>query len=129
MFLAVVLTIPLAAGIREKIKLPVFCTGRINDPVMAEKVLANGQADMIGMCRQLICDPFMPKKAFEGKLDEIRYCVADNQGCYGRVGLNKTIGCIQNPYIGCEKEQTITPAPIKKMQQAETSAQKKRSLP
>jgi 2,4-dienoyl-CoA reductase-like NADH-dependent reductase (Old Yellow Enzyme family) len=37
-------TIPLAAGIRERIKLPVFCTGRINDPVMAEKVLAAGQA-------------------------------------------------------------------------------------
>ena len=60
-------TIPLAAGIREKIKLPVFCTGRINDPVMAEKVLASGQADMIGMCRALICDPFLPKKAQEGQ--------------------------------------------------------------
>jgi mycofactocin system FadH/OYE family oxidoreductase 2 len=110
-------TIPLAAGIREKIKLPVFCTGRINDPVMAEKVLANGQADMIGMCRQLICDPFMPRKAFEGKLDEIRYCVADNQGCIGRMGLNKLLGCIQNPAVGFEKEWgegTLKPAPVKK---------------
>ncbi|HTG81472.1 MAG TPA: mycofactocin system FadH/OYE family oxidoreductase 2 [Geobacteraceae bacterium] len=97
-------TIPLAAGIRERLKIPVFCTGRINDPVMAEKVLANGQADMIGMCRGLICDPFMPKKAFEGRLDDIRYCVADNQGCIGRIGLNKSIGCIQNPAVGREKE-------------------------
>jgi mycofactocin system FadH/OYE family oxidoreductase 2 len=97
-------TIPLAAGIREKIKLPVFCTGRINDPVMAEKVLAAGQADMIGMCRGLICDPFLPKKALEGRLDDIRYCIGDNQGCIGRMGVNKLLGCIQNPAVGLEKE-------------------------
>jgi mycofactocin system FadH/OYE family oxidoreductase 2 len=97
-------TIPLAAGMREKVTLPVFCTGRINDPVMAEKVLAAGQADMIGMCRALICDPFLPKKAQEGRLDDIRYCIADNQGCIGRIGMNKTLGCIQNPCVGREKE-------------------------
>ena len=97
-------TIPLAAGIKSVVSLPVFCTGRINDPVMAERVLANGQADMIGMVRAQICDPEMANKAKEGRLDEIRFCVADNQGCYGRVGLNKTIGCIQNPHIGREKD-------------------------
>jgi mycofactocin system FadH/OYE family oxidoreductase 2 len=110
-------TIPLAAGIRERIKLPVFCTGRINDPVMAEKVLANGQADMIGMCRGLICDPFMPKKAFEGRLEDIRYCIGDNQGCIGRIGMNKTLGCIQNPAVGREKEWgegTLEKAAVKK---------------
>lgn len=110
-------TIPLAAGIREKIKLPVFCTGRINDPVMAEKVLAAGQADMIGMCRALICDPYLPKKAQEGKLDDIRYCIACNQGCIGRIGMNKSLGCVQNPAVGREKEWgegTLTPASVKK---------------
>jgi mycofactocin system FadH/OYE family oxidoreductase 2 len=110
-------TIPLAAGMREKLKLPVFCTGRINDPVMAEKVLAAGQADMIGMCRGLICDPFLPKKAYEGHLDDIRYCVADNQGCIGRMGVNKSLGCIQNPAVGEEKqwgEGTLEKAAIKK---------------
>ena len=110
-------TIPLAAGIREKIKLPVFCTGRINDPVMAEKVLANGQADMIGMCRGLICDPFLPKKAQEGRLEDIRYCIACNQGCIGRIGMNKSLGCVQNPAIGREKEWgegTLEKAGVKK---------------
>jgi mycofactocin system FadH/OYE family oxidoreductase 2 len=110
-------TIPLAAGIREKIKLPVFCTGRINDPVMAEKVLAAGQADMIGMCRGLICDPFLPKKAQEGRLDDIRYCIACNQGCIGRIGMNKTLGCVQNPAVGREKEWgegTLEKASVKK---------------
>jgi mycofactocin system FadH/OYE family oxidoreductase 2 len=110
-------TIPLAAGIKGVVKLPVFCTGRINDPVMAERVLADGQADMIGMVRAQICDPEIANKAKEGRLDEIRYCVADNQGCYGRVGLNKNVGCIQNPDIGEEKERgagTWRPAALKK---------------
>jgi mycofactocin system FadH/OYE family oxidoreductase 2 len=110
-------TIPLAAGIKSVVNLPVFCTGRINDPVMAERVLANGQADMIGMVRAQICDPEMANKAKEGRLEEIRFCVADNQGCYGRVGLNKNIGCIQNPNIGSEKTLgagSIKPAPVKK---------------
>jgi NADPH-dependent 2,4-dienoyl-CoA reductase/sulfur reductase-like enzyme len=72
---------------------------------------------MIGMVRAQICDPQIANKAREGRLEEIRYCVADNQGCYGRVGLNKDIGCIQNPNIGHEKERgikSITPAPLKK---------------
>jgi thioredoxin reductase len=110
-------TIPLAAGIKSVVKLPVFCTGRINDPVMAERVLADGQADMIGMVRAQICDPGLANKAKEGRLDEIRYCIADNQGCYGRVGLNESIGCIQNPDIGYEKERgagTLKPAIVSK---------------
>ena len=110
-------TIPLAAGVREKIRLPVFCTGRVNDPVMAEKVLAAGQADMIGMCRALICDPYLPKKAQEGRLEDLRYCIACNQGCIGRIGMNKTIGCVQNPALGREKEWgegTLKPSPVKK---------------
>lgn len=110
-------TIPLAAGVREKLKIPVFCTGRINDPVMAEKVLAAGQADMIGMCRALICDPMMPKKAEEGRLEDIRYCIACNQGCIGRIGMNKSIGCVQNPAVGREGEWgegTLKKAAVKK---------------
>ncbi len=97
--------IPLSAGIKEVIELPVFATGRINDPTLAEKVLANGQADMIGMVRAQLCDPNLINKAREGRMDEVRYCIADNQGCYGRVGLNRPIGCVQNPFVGNEKNE------------------------
>jgi mycofactocin system FadH/OYE family oxidoreductase 2 len=110
-------TIPLSAGIKEVVNLPVFCTGRINDPVMAERVLTDGQADIIGMVRAQICDPELANKAKEGRLEEIRYCVADNQGCYARVAVNNTVGCIQNPAIGFEKTQgigSIKPAPVRK---------------
>lgn len=100
-------TIPLAAGIKSAVSLPVFATGRINDPVMAERVLADGQADMIGMVRAQICDPELAEKTKQARLDEIRYCIACNQGCYGRVGVNKPVGCVQNPAIGYEKEEGV----------------------
>jgi NADPH-dependent 2,4-dienoyl-CoA reductase/sulfur reductase-like enzyme len=96
-------TVPLAAGIRSVIRLPVFCTNRINDPHLAEKILADGHADMIGMVRALICDPELPNKALEGRSDDIRHCVADNQGCIARMGLGFSLGCIQNPAVGQEK--------------------------
>jgi mycofactocin system FadH/OYE family oxidoreductase 2 len=110
-------TVPLSAGIKEVVNLPVFATGRINDPVMAERILADGQADMIGMVRAQICDPELANKVKDGRLEEIRYCIADNQGCYGRIALNKDIGCIQNPAVGYERERgigSIKPASVKK---------------
>jgi len=105
--------VPLAAGIKEAVSLPVFATGRINDPVLAERILADGQADMIGVVRGQIADPEFALKARQGRTDEIRFCIACNQNCYGRVGLNKSIGCVQNPAVGCEAtegEQHLRPA-------------------
>ena len=110
-------TVPLAAGIKPVATLPVFATGRINDPTLAERVLAEGQADMIGVVRGQICDPDFARKAQEGRTEEIRYCIACNQNCYGRVGLNKTIGCVQNPANGAEAtegEYHLRPALRKK---------------
>jgi mycofactocin system FadH/OYE family oxidoreductase 2 len=96
-------TVPLSVGIRSVISLPVFCTNRINDPHLAEKILADGQADMIGMVRALICDPELPNKAREGRVEDVRQCIACNQGCIGRMGLGYLLGCLQNPAVGQEK--------------------------
>ncbi len=95
-------TVPLAAAVRSVVSLPVFATGRINDPVQAEKVLADGHADMIGMVRAQICDPELAVKALEGRLEDIRACIACNQGCIGRIGSGLSVGCVQNPAIGKE---------------------------
>lgn len=100
-------TVPLAAGIRSVINLPVFCTNRINDPHLAEKILEDGQADMIGMVRAIICDPELPTKAREGRTEDIRHCIACNQGCIGRMGVGLRLGCIQNPAVGEEKSLGI----------------------
>lgn len=97
-------TVPLASGIRSAIDLPVFCTNRINDPHLAEKILEKGHADMIGMVRALICDPELPYKARDGRYDDIRHCIACNQGCIARMGLGYELGCIQNPAVGKERE-------------------------
>jgi mycofactocin system FadH/OYE family oxidoreductase 2 len=99
-------TIPLAAAMKEAVRLPVFATGRINDPALAERVLSSGQADMIGMVRAQIADPDFARKAREGRGDEIRFCIACNQNCYGRVGLDRSVGCVQNPQAGAEGEDS-----------------------
>jgi mycofactocin system FadH/OYE family oxidoreductase 2 len=92
----------LAAGIKQAVSLPVFATGRINDPALAERILADGHADMIGVVRGQIADPEFAAKARDGRVDELRACIACNQACYGRVGLNMSIGCVQNPAVGEE---------------------------
>jgi thioredoxin reductase len=106
----------LASAIKSVVDLPVFTALRINDPIQAEKILADGHADMIGMCRALICDPELPRKAKEGRLEDIRHCIACNQECLGRVYKNASLSCIYNPDVGAEKEMgigTLKP-PLKK---------------
>lgn len=97
-------TTPLSAGIRSVVHLPVYATNRINDPHLAEKILEDGHGDVINMVRALIADPELPNKAREGRDEDIRHCIACNQGCIGRMGLGYTIGCIQNPAAGNEQE-------------------------
>ena len=68
-------TAPLAAKIKDVVRVPVIVAGRINQPQEAEAVLANGQADACAMTRALICDPELPAKAGRGSADEIRACI------------------------------------------------------
>ncbi len=91
-----------SAGIREVVKLPIFCTGRIKDPVQAERILREGLADMVDVVRGQICDPAFTRKAREGRTESIRLCISCNQYCIGRMGLNLSLGCIQTPATGNE---------------------------
>src|SRR5690606_9491664 len=74
---------PQAGNLRQAIGLPVFVAGRINQPQIAEQILAAGLADMCGMTRAMISDPDMPNKARAGRLDDIRACIGCNQACIG----------------------------------------------
>lgn len=94
----------LAAGVREVVNIPVVAIKRINDPILAEKILADGQADIIGMTRALIADPELPNKAKEGRLEGIRQCTGVNQDCVGRMMQGHLLSCIQNPAVGEEKK-------------------------
>ena len=95
------LFVHLAAAIRSAVELPAFTVGRITDPVQAERILADGEADMVGMTRAHIADPDLIAKLREGRLDDIRPCVGANV-CI-RNGLEgRSIGCIHNPQAGRE---------------------------
>jgi 2,4-dienoyl-CoA reductase-like NADH-dependent reductase (Old Yellow Enzyme family) len=93
---------PKAAAIRATVPVPVFVAGRINQPQIAENVLAAGQADMCGMTRALITDPELPRKTREGRVEEIRACIGCNQACIGHFHAGYSISCIQNPSAGRE---------------------------
>ena len=56
--------------------------GRINTPKVAEGILTKGEADMVAIGCQLIADPFWPKKALEGRTNEIVACASCNVNCY-----------------------------------------------
>ena len=94
----------LSAEIKGVTDLPVIAFGRINDPVQAERILAEGNADFIGMARELICDPEFGNKAKEGREDDIRHCIACQDGCIYQVMQAEPILCIQNPAVGREAE-------------------------
>ncbi len=93
----------ISCSIKETTKVPVFTAGRINSPEQAERILSYGQADMVCIARGQICDPWFARKALEGRPDEIRHCIACNQCCAARTGLNRDIGCLQNPVAGREE--------------------------
>lgn len=94
-----------AAGIKEVVDIPVIGGGRVNDPVQAEKILEDRLADLVFMNRALICDPEMPRKAQEGRLDEIRRCMGCSEGCWMRVSQDRNpqgVSCTYNPTVGKE---------------------------
>jgi 2,4-dienoyl-CoA reductase-like NADH-dependent reductase (Old Yellow Enzyme family) len=104
---------PLAAAIRARVRTPVIVAGRINQPQDAERILASGAADMVGMTRALIADPAMPAKAREGRLDDIRACIGCNQACIGHFHAGYPISCIQHPETGRELAYgTVHPASV-----------------
>jgi len=93
---------PFAASVRAVVNKPVFVAGRINQPQIAEQVLASGQADMCGMTRAMICDPEMPAKTAAARIEDIRACIGCNQACIGHFHLGYPISCIQHPETGRE---------------------------
>ena len=103
------------AGIKELVSLPVIGIGRINNPALAEEILAQGKMDLVGMVRELIADPHFPNKARTGRVEDIRTCLACNQSCVGRNLLDLPITCVYNPVTGHEKQWADPgPAPVKK---------------
>jgi len=103
----------MSSAVKKAVSLPVIAVGRIKDPAQAEQILRDGHADLIGMVRAQIADPQLSRKSLHGRADAIRTCLSCNQECIGRVGMNREIGCLQNPAVGKEKlwgSGTLKPA-------------------
>ena len=101
--------VPSAAQIKQALDIPVMVVGRINDPQIASDIIARAKADAVCMGRGLLADPEMPLKAQEGRLDEIRTCIACNT-CMESIFKTGRIECLVNPMLGREKEMAFIPA-------------------
>ncbi len=83
--------------IRQHIKIPLITTNRINTPEVAEKVLADGHADMVSMARPFLADPDFMNKAKDNRSQFINTCIACNQACLDHAFENKLVSCLVNP--------------------------------
>jgi 2,4-dienoyl-CoA reductase (NADPH2) len=103
------------SALRKAVDLPVVGVGRFKDPLQAERAIAEGHCDLVGVVRGQIADPDFAVKARAGDTDDIRLCLSCNQECVGRMGLNRWLGCIENPRTGRESHGVgtvhLTPKP------------------
>ncbi|NOX33178.1 MAG: FAD-dependent oxidoreductase [Deltaproteobacteria bacterium] len=100
----------LARGIKEKVKVPVIASHRINDPKIARQLLEDGMCDMVAMGRSLIADPMLPEKTRLGKENEIVHCIACAQGCFDNLFKLKHVECLCNPLAGHEADKPFKKA-------------------
>jgi len=100
----------LALNVKRAVSVPVSASNRITDPFSAEQLIKDGFCDIVNLARVLIADPYWPQKAQEGSFDEIRPCVACNQGCTDSIFSGRPVYCIANARAGFEGERNIAKA-------------------
>jgi len=99
---------------KSEVKIPLITTNRINDPAVAETVLARGDADMVSMARPFLADADFVNKAAAGRADEINTCIACNQACLDHIFERRIASCLVNPRACRETEIVLKPAARKK---------------
>jgi 2,4-dienoyl-CoA reductase (NADPH2) len=92
-----------AESIRNVVDVPVMAVGRIHDPVLAEAIIANGQADLVAMARPLLADPEFPNKVASGRYRQIRRCISC-ESCIDAMQSYDDLRCALNPHSGREVE-------------------------
>lgn len=105
----------LAEEIKKVCRVPVVTAGRIMDPRQGEDIVKKGRADLVAFSRGMLADPDLPNKAFAGRLDDIRMCLACDMGCIDRLRSQKRVYCAVNYEIGRHRfEYEITPSTVRK---------------
>jgi 2,4-dienoyl-CoA reductase-like NADH-dependent reductase (Old Yellow Enzyme family) len=92
----------LAGGIKSVVKIPVMHAQSIRDAQQAERLLASGTIDMVGMTRAQIADPHMVIKIRDGREDQIKQCVGANY-CIDRQYNGLDVLCVQNAATSRER--------------------------
>jgi 2,4-dienoyl-CoA reductase-like NADH-dependent reductase (Old Yellow Enzyme family) len=92
----------LAARIKAQVTIPVIAVGKVQTRAGAEKILQEGKADLVALGRQLLADPYWPKKIEEGREDDVVFCTYCNH-CTEEMHAGRPIACPQNPDLGREK--------------------------
>ncbi|MCF8197708.1 MAG: NADPH-dependent 2,4-dienoyl-CoA reductase [Sulfuritalea sp.] len=93
-----------------EVKIPLITTNRINDPQVAEDVIARGDADMVSMARPFLADADFVNKAAAGRADAINTCIACNQACLDHIFSRQLCSCLVNPFACHELDVEVTPS-------------------
>ena len=96
------------------VTIPLVTTNRINDPQVADDILARGDADMVSMARPFLADAELLSKAQSGRADEINTCIGCNQACLDQIFVGKVTSCLVNPRACHETKMPILPATTRK---------------
>ena len=106
MFMEKACLVESASQVKKAVDIPVMAVGRINDPLIADEIIRQEKADLVCIGRGLLADPEMPLKAKNGRLDEIRTCIACNT-CMQSIFKKGRIECLVNPMLGREEEMAF----------------------
>ncbi|NNC98705.1 MAG: NADPH-dependent 2,4-dienoyl-CoA reductase [Gammaproteobacteria bacterium] len=99
---------------KEHVALPVIATNRINDPQVAEDIIARGDADMVSMARPFLADSEFINKAAAGRPEQINTCIGCNQACLDHTFALRRSTCLVNPRACYETELNFQAASVKK---------------
>ncbi len=101
----------ISEAIRKRVRIPVLASHTLRNPAFCDRALAEGKADMVGLSRQLLADPWWPTKAFLGRESEIRRCISCLEGCWqDSIMAKREIACTINPACGDMRFTEIEPA-------------------
>ncbi|HSQ88788.1 NAD(P)-binding protein, partial [Romboutsia sp.] len=106
--------LPYTKAVKEVVDVPVLCAGRMEDPEIASRAVAEGMCDGVSLGRPLLADPEIPNKIRKNKADKIRPCLSCHEGCMGRIANAGILSCAVNPQCGREEIYKLTPACTKK---------------
>ena len=104
-------TVYASQAVKKAVSIPVINSHTFRNPDYCDKLVENGDTDMIGLARQLLCDPDWPMKAYMGKPEQIRRCISCLTGCWQESMMaKKEIGCAINPACGHMEFDDLKPA-------------------